>query len=277
MLMVIDAHQHFWQYHPVRDAWIDESMQVIRRDFLPEHLAPLLEDSGVDGCVAVQADQSPEETAFLLGLAEQHDMIKGVVGWIDLRAADISEQLQQYALHPKLKGFRHIVQGEPDDRFLLGENFCRGIKALSRHHFTYDILVYPKQLPAVEEFVPRFPEQPLVIDHLAKPDIKRGELKAWAAHMRRIAQSPNVHCKLSGMVTEADWQQWEPAHFRPFLEVTLEAFGPRRLMYGSDWPVCLVAARYHEVKDIITDFISTLSATEQSQIMGGNACSFYHL
>ncbi|MGO4293738.1 amidohydrolase family protein [Chitinophaga sp. RAB17] len=275
--MVIDAHQHFWQYEPVRDAWIDDSMQVIRRDFLPEHLAPVLEDNGVHGCIAVQADQSADETAFLLSLAEKHDIIKGVVGWIDLRADNINEQLLQYTAHPKLKGFRHIVQGEKDNRFILGEHFCRGIKALSQHQFTYDILVYPKQLPAVEEFVLQFPEQALIIDHLAKPDIKAGELATWAAHMRRIAQSPHVYCKLSGLVTEADWQQWEPAHFRPFLEVALEAFGANRLLYGSDWPVCLLAAEYHEVKGIVTDFISTLSTTEQNQIMGGNALSFYHL
>ncbi|HEY8958927.1 amidohydrolase family protein, partial [Chitinophaga sp.] len=169
------------------------------------------------------------------------------------------------------------VQGEPDNRFILGEHFCRGIKALQQHGFTYDILVYPKQLPAVEEFVQQFPEQALIIDHLAKPGIKAGELDAWAAHMRRIAKSPNVYCKLSGMVTEADWQQWEPAHFRPFMEVALEAFGANRLVYGSDWPVCLVAAKYREVKELVTDFISTLSTSEQEQIMGGNARSFYHL
>ncbi|PSL46783.1 L-fuconolactonase [Chitinophaga niastensis] len=275
--MIIDAHQHFWQYHPVRDAWINESMQVIRRDFLPEDLAPVLEANGVHGCVAVQADQSTEETAFLLALADQHDIIKGVVGWIDLRADDIHEQLSQYAAQPKLKGFRHIVQGEPDNRFILGENFCRGIKALSQYHFTYDILVYPKQLPAVEEFVQQFPQQQLIIDHLAKPDIRAGELNAWASHMRRIAQSPNVYCKLSGLVTEADWQHWQPDHFKPFLEVALEAFGANRLLFGSDWPVCLLAGAYEEVKGIITDYISTLSTTEQNKIMGGNAISFYHL
>ncbi|WP_142683348.1 amidohydrolase family protein [Chitinophaga polysaccharea] len=275
--MVIDAHQHFWQYDPVRHAWIDESMQVIRRDFYPEDLAPVLAGNGVHGCIAVQADQSADETAFLLALADKHDFIKGVVGWADLRAANISEQLEQYAAYPKLKGFRHIVQGEPDNRFILGEHFCRGIKALQQHQFTYDILVYPKQLPAVEEFVQQFPEQALIIDHLAKPDIKAGELDAWAAHMRRIAQSPNVYCKLSGMVTEADWQHWEPGHFQPFMEVALEAFGAGRLVYGSDWPVCLVAAKYRKVKELVTDFISTLSISEQEQIMGGNARSFYHL
>ncbi|MFY0254354.1 amidohydrolase family protein [Chitinophaga sp. 30R24] len=276
--MVIDAHQHFWQYHPVRDAWIDESMEVIRRDFLPEHLAPVLESNGVHGCVAVQADQSPGETAFLLLLAAAHDtLIKGVVGWVNLQADDIEAQLAQYAVHPKLKGFRHIVQGEPDNRFILGEHFCRGIRALSKYNFTYDILVYPKQLPAVEEFVQRFPHQPLVIDHLGKPDIRNGRLEPWATHIRRIARSPNVYCKLSGLVTEANWQQWEPAHFKPFLEVALEAFGPHRLLFGSDWPVCLLAAEYQKVKQLISDFISTLSTSEQYQIMGGNALSFYHL
>ncbi|CAL1516966.1 amidohydrolase family protein [Chitinophaga sp. MM2321] len=275
--MIIDAHQHFWQFDPVRDAWIDDSMQVIRNDFFPEHLAPILAENGVHGCVAVQADQSEAETAFLLSLADKHDFIKGVVGWIDLRADDITAQLAKYTAFPKLKGFRHIVQGEPDDRFLLGADFCRGIQALAVYDFTYDILVYPKQLAATADFVLKFPTQKLVIDHVAKPDFKIADMDTWAAHMRRIAQSPNVYCKLSGLVTEADWQHWEPAHFTPFLDVVLEAFGPDRLMFGSDWPVCLLAAEYHEVKSIVTNYISKLSTAEQNKIMGGNAISFYHL
>ncbi|RBL94133.1 amidohydrolase family protein [Chitinophaga flava] len=275
--MVIDAHQHFWQYDPVRDAWIDDSMQVIRGDFFPEHLKPVLAANGVHGCVAVQADQSENETAFLLDLAGKHAFIKGVVGWTDLRASNIREKLATYAVNPKLKGFRHIVQGEPDVNFLLGEAFCHGITALAEFGFSYDILVYPKQLAATAAFVKKFPEHRLVIDHVAKPDFKTGALEEWASHMRSIAQSPNVYCKLSGLVTEADWQHWKPAHFEPFLDVVLESFGPHRLMFGSDWPVCLLAAEYKEVKDIITQYISKLSDTEQNNIMGGNAISFYHL
>lgn len=275
--MIIDAHQHFWQFDPVRDAWITDSMQRIRRNFLPADLAPVLASNGVDGCIAVQADQSPAETAFLLNLAEKNSMIKGVVGWVDLRADDISAQLEQYSQHSLIKGFRHVVQGEPDNRFILGEAFCRGVKALARFGFTYDILVYPKQLPAVEEFVLKFPDQRLIIDHLAKPDIKSKAFDTWAAHMNKIAQSPNVYCKVSGMVTEADWENWKPSDFRPYLETVLQAFGPERLVYGSDWPVCLVAATYQEVKQLVTDFISPLSASEQAGIMGDNAITFYQL
>ncbi|WP_291912603.1 amidohydrolase [Chitinophaga sp. CB10] len=275
--MIIDAHQHFWKYDPVKDAWIDDTMEVIRKDFFPEHLQPVLQAHGVDGCVAVQADQSEKETAFLLDLAQKHDFIKGVVGWTDLRSPDIQEQLAHYAQFPLLKGFRHIVQGEPDPMFLLREDFCHGILALAQYDFTYDILVYPKQLPAVVEFVKKFPRQRLVIDHMAKPDFKSGELEIWAAQMRAIASSPNVYCKVSGLVTEADWENWQPGHFQPFLEVVLEAFGCDRLLFGSDWPVCLLAAEYGEVKEIVTNFISSLSPAEQQKIMGGNAIAFYHL
>ncbi len=275
--MIIDAHQHFWKYDPIRDAWIDDTMEVIRNDFFPEHLAPVFKAHGIDGCVAVQADQSEKESAFLLDLAAKHDFIKGVVGWTDLRSPDIHAQLAHYASFPRMKGFRHIVQGEPDPMFLLRDDFCHGILALAQYDFTYDILVYPKQLPAVEQFVQRFPEQRLIIDHLAKPNFKTGELAEWAASMKEIAKSPNVYCKVSGLVTEADWQHWEARHFAPFLDIALEAFGANRLVYGSDWPVCLLAAEYGEVKGIITAFISQLSTTEQQQIMGGNAITFYHL
>jgi L-fuconolactonase len=275
--MIIDAHQHFWNYHPVKDAWITDDMKVIQHDFLPEHLLPVLEQNDVDGCVAVQADQSEVETAFLLDLAEKHDFIKGVVGWIDLRADDIQDKLNHYNQFSKLKGFRHIVQGEPDPAFLLREDFCRGVHALAKYYFTYDILVYPLQLPAVAAFVKKFPHQHLVIDHMAKPDFKTGELKEWEKHMREIAKEPHVYCKLSGLVTEADWQNWQPAHFTPFLNVALEVFGSERLMFGSDWPVCQLAGSYTAVKQLITNYISMLSPTEQANIMGGNAVRFYNL
>lgn len=275
--MIIDAHQHFWQFDPVRDAWITEDMQTIRKDFLPADLEPVLKNNGVDGCVAVQADQSETETDFLLRLAGENAFIKGVVGWVDLRAGDVKSRLEHYAQFPLLKGFRHIVQGEPDKNFLLRDDFGRGIKALAEYDFTYDILVYPHQLPAVAEFVKKFSGHPLVIDHLAKPDFETGELKGWEQHIRNIARYKNVYCKLSGMVTEADMQNWKQEDFIPFLEVALEAFGPDRLMFGSDWPVCLLAAEYEEVAGIVRQFVSKLSQAEQTQIMGGNAVEFYKI
>lgn len=275
--MIIDAHQHFWNYDPVKDAWITDDMKVIQDDFLPHHLLPVLTQNNVDGCVAVQADQSEKETAFLLELASKHDFIKGVVGWIDLCAADIQERLSYYNQFSKLKGFRHIVQAEPDPAFLLREDFCRGIRALAKYYFTYDILIYPLQLSAVAAFVQQFPQQRFVIDHMAKPDVKSGNIKEWEKHMRSIAKEPHVCCKLSGLVTEADWQNWEPSHFAPFLDVALDAFGADRLMFGSDWPVCQLAGSYTAVKQLITDYISRLSTAEQAKIMGGNAVRFYNL
>jgi L-fuconolactonase len=252
-------------------------MKVIQADFLPDDLLPVLQQNGVDACVAVQADQSEAETQFLLELAAAHPFVKGVVGWVDLRAANLEERLQYYTQYTRLKGFRHIVQGEPDPNFLLKEEFCNGIRALQPYNFTYDILVYPIQLPAVEKFVQLFPQQKLVIDHMAKPYCKTGEIAEWEKSMRAIAKSSNVYCKISGLVTEAHWQQWTPATFAPYLEVVLEAFGPQRLMYGSDWPVCLVAAQYAQVKNIVTDCISRLGKAEQAAIMGGNAAAFYQL
>ncbi|GEP93792.1 amidohydrolase family protein [Chitinophaga cymbidii] len=275
--MIIDAHQHFWIFDPVRDAWITEDMSAIRRNFLPADLAPVLQANGVDGCVAVQADQSEAETDFLLQLAAENSFVKGVVGWTDLRSARLDERLDHYAQFPLLKGFRHIVQGEPDPAFLLREDFCKGVKALARHDFTYDILIYPYQLPAAVQFVEKFPYQRLVIDHLAKPYIKKGEVKGWEENMRAIGKHEHVYCKLSGMVTEADIRNWKQADFTPYLEVALEAFGPDRLMFGSDWPVCLVAADYPQMKKIVTDFIGTLTPAEQARIMGGNAAAFYKL
>ncbi|MGX5817447.1 amidohydrolase family protein [Chitinophaga lutea] len=271
----IDAHQHFWHYDPVRDAWITDP--AIKRDFLPEDLAPVLADAGVEGCVAVQADQSEEETMFLLQQAAAHDFIKGVVGWIDLRRPDIDERLARFTAFPLLKGFRHIVQGEPDNAFLLREDFCRGIAALEKYGFTYDILVFPRQLPAAVEFARKFPRHRLVLDHVAKPDFKTGRLDDWEPHIRALAANANVHCKLSGLVTEADLQHWKEPDFTPFLDIVLESFGPSRLMFGSDWPVCRMAATYPEVMNIVENHIARLSAAEQAQIMGGNAAAFYNL
>jgi L-fuconolactonase len=275
--MRIDAHQHFWKYDWVRDAWITEKMSAIRRDFLPEHLAGECAATGIDGTVAVQTDQSENETLFLLELAERNPNITGVVGWIDLRSPRVSERLGFFSRYSKLRGFRHVAQAEPDDRFLVCDSFVRGVKSLSEFDFTYDILIYPRQLPAALELVATLPEQRFVIDHMAKPEIKANGSTAWAKYMRRIAQNPNVFCKISGLVTEADWHTWNSADFRPYLDVVFEAFGAERLMFGSDWPVCLLAASYRQVKEIVEDYLGDFSTDQKNKIFGENAIRFYGL
>ena len=273
----IDTHQHFWQYNPVRDAWITEEMKVIQRDFLPSDLEPLLRQTGFDGCVAVQADQSENETAFLLQLAGENDFIKGVVGWIDLQARNISERLEYYTQFEKLKGFRHILQAEPRRDLMLTAHFQRGIRLLNQYNFTYDILIYPDQLPYIKTFVAGFPEQPFVIDHLAKPNIKERTIDEWKKNIADVARFENVYCKVSGMVTEADWRNWQKEDFRPYMDVVVEAFGPDRLLFGSDWPVCLLAAGYGEVLSICEDYFSGFSADEKTKIFRDNAIKFYQL
>ena len=273
----IDSHQHFWQYSPSSHSWINDEMQVLKRDFLPSDLEPLLTSRGMDGCVAVQAAQHERETDFLIHLADQHSFIKGVVGWVDLRAKNVEARLSHYAQFPVLKGFRHIVQDEPDPHFLLQPDFCRGIEALQKFGFTYDILVYPIHLEVAYLFASRFPEQPFVVDHLAKPYIKQQEIEPWASQMRKLASLPHVYCKLSGMVTEADWKHWHSRDFKPYAEVILEAFGAERVMIGSDWPVCLLAGNYGRVIHLGEELISALNPTDRTKIMGGNAARFYNL
>jgi L-fuconolactonase len=275
--MLIDAHQHFWRFDPVRDAWITDSMSILKRDFLPEEYADECDSNGIDASIAVQADQSEDETLFLLDLAEQSERIAGVVGWVDLRSPEIEERLRFFSQYKKLRGFRHIAQAEPDDQFLVGRDFTRGISLLREFGFTYDILIYPKQLPAAIELAARFPEQPFVVDHLAKPLIKDGSREPWASYMRTIAQNANVFCKVSGLVTEADWLQWKPEDLRPYLDVVFEAFGPERLMFGSDWPVCLVAASYRRVKEVIETYVYAHAAQHMEDVFGGNAIRFYGL
>lgn len=275
--MVIDSHQHFWKYDPVRLGWINEEMSILKRDFLPADLALVYQDAGVDACVAVQAEQSEEETNFLLRLADQNDFIKGVVGWVDLRSPDLFERLLHYHSFPKLKGFRHVVQSEPDPNFMLGPDFQRGIEQLHQYGFTYDILIFPNQLHAAIETVKSFPNQKFVIDHLAKPYIKAGKIKEWAANMEAIARFPNVMCKVSGMVTEADWSNWKTQDFTPYLDVVFQAFSSQRLMFGSDWPVCLLGGSYLEVKNILANYLQNLSETDRANIWGLNAAHFYQL
>ena len=275
--MTIDSHQHFWNYEPVKHEWIDESMAVIRKDFTPSDLKLVYDQNNIDGCVAVQADQTLEETDFLLDLASSNDFIKGVVGWADLRSENIENTLASYQDQDKLKGFRHVVQGEADHNFLLRPNFTRGISLLEKYNYTYDILIFPHQLGATLEFVKKFPNQKFVIDHIAKPYIKDGFFDGWAAMIKEIANYENVSCKLSGMITEADFNTWTEQQIHPYMEVVLNSFGAERTMYGSDWPVCLVAGNYTRVKNLTTEFIAKLSTTEQKAIMGDNAIQFYNL
>ena len=277
----IDCHQHFWRYDPREYGWIDEHMSVIKRDFLPADLEPRLRESGFDACLAVQARQSLDETAWLLDLADRNPFVAGVVGWVDLCSPEARAQLQRFAKHPKLVGVRHVVQGEPDDRFMLRADFGRGISLLEGFGLAYDILIYPRHLPVAVELVRRFPEQRFVLDHLAKPEIARGEIHAWARGVRALAASPNVVAKLSGLVTEADWRRWTPDQIRPYLDVAFECFGPGRLMIGSDWPVCTLAADYGKtmavVTDYLTDYLQGRPVAEREAVLGGNARAFWDL
>jgi L-fuconolactonase len=275
--MKIDSHQHFWRYDAVRDAWITDSMAALKRDFLPEGLAVELTANGVDASVAVQADPSENETKFLLDLAEGNGRIAGVVGWVDLLSPRVEERLEYFSHFSKLRGFRHIAQSEPDDRFLARKSFVKGVAQLRAFGFTYDILIYPRQLPAAIDLVARVPEQQFVIDHCAKPEIKAGRLSPWAEQMREIAKNKSVFCKVSGLVTEADWKHWKADDFKPYLDVVFEAFGPERLMFASDWPVCLLAATYHQVKQLIEDYVKGFSPADKEKIFGSNAARSYRL
>ena len=275
--MRIDAHHHFWRFNSDEYDWIDESMACLRRDFLPGDLKPELDRAGFDAAIAVQTRQTLEETKWLLELAEASPFIAGVIGWVDLRSPNLRAQLQEFARNPKLLGVRHIVQSEPDDRFLLQPEFLRGISALEEFDLTYDILIYPRHLPVATEFVQHFPRQRFVLDHLAKPLIKSGSLEPWSSGIRDLAQFPNVFCKLSGLVTEADWKSWKPEHIAPYLDVALECFGPGRLMIGSDWPVCTVAGSYYQVMNIVMEYFSSYPGQVRNAILGGTAEKFWKL
>lgn len=275
--MIIDSHQHFWNYEPEKHLWIDDEMSVIRRDFLSDDLQKVFAENGVDACVAVQADQTTEETNFLISIAENNNFIKGVVGWVNLRSESIEEDLLKYKKYDVVKGFRHVVQGEQDHNFMLRPEFLRGIELLGKYDLCYDILIFPHQLGAALELVKKFPYQKFVIDHIAKPYIKDGFFEGWAVMMREIAKHQNVYCKISGMITEAGYKTWTTEQVHPYMKLVLESFGAGRVMYGSDWPVCLVAGNYSMVKALVTDFISDLSQEQQNAIMGGNAAKFYNL
>lgn len=274
--MHIDSHQHFWQYNPTDYGWMSEAHHVIRRDFLPEHLKPLLDAAGVSGTFAVQARQTLGETDFLLELASRFDWIRGVVGWVPLCDPRVEQHLEHYSAYDKLIGFRHVLQDEPDDRFMLRDDFNNGIRALGRFDFRYDVLIFEKHLPHAIDFVDRHPNQPMVLDHIAKPRISAQEFdQAWANNIKKLGEREHVFCKLSGMVTEVRDAEWDLELIKPYFEVALESFGPRRLMFGSDWPVCLLCTDYSNWVDTVNILISSLTSAEQHDIMGGNAVRFY--
>ncbi|HOZ84124.1 MAG TPA: amidohydrolase family protein [Niabella sp.] len=277
MAITIDAHQHFWKFDPIRDAWIDDSMKKIQRDFLPADLEPVLKANGIDGCVVVQSDQSEVENIFQLSNAMQYDFVKGVVGWVDLQARDIQDKLAHFSYYKKMKGFRHVLQGEKDRALMMRKRFLNGIGLLEQYNFTYDILIFPDQIRYATNLAAAFPNQRFVIDHLAKPYIRDKKTEGWKQDMQNIAQLPNVFCKISGMVTEADWRFWKPIDFNPYLDIVVEAFGTKRIMYGSDWPVCLVAASYKKMKAIVDKYFQAFSSHEKQAFYGGNAIRFYRL
>jgi len=275
-MKIIDTHQHFWNYNPKIHDWINEDMQEIRKDFLPADLAPILKENNVDGCIAVQVDQTDAETQILIREANQNSFIKGVVGWVDLNSKEIETALASYTDTKVLKGFRHILQAEPKG-FMLQESFIQGLKKLQASNYTYDLLIYAHQLKEANALVKELPILPIVIDHIAKPNIKAGEIENWKKEITQLAQYPNVYCKISGMVTEANWNCWIAADLHPYLDTVLAAFGTERVMFGSDWPVCLLASTYSKWLQLVQNYFNTFSSSEQEAIFAGNATKFYKL
>ncbi|OKS86487.1 amidohydrolase family protein [Mucilaginibacter polytrichastri] len=276
-MLKIDSHQHFWKFDPVRDSWINDEMAVLKRDFLPQDLEPILNEFGFDGCIAVQADQSEVETNFLLENAEKNDFIKGVVGWVDLNSAGLEDRLVYYSQFDKLKGFRHILQAEQQRDYMLNDSFLNGINLLTKYGYTFDILIFPDQLKYIKAFVSACPGQQFVIDHLAKPYIKTGELDEWKKDIATLAEFENVYCKISGMVTEASWHGWKQTDFIPYMDIVFSSFGSNRVMYGSDWPVLNLAASYTDVMRIVEHYLKNFTETERNLFFGGNAQRFYKI
>lgn len=275
-MKIIDTHQHFWNYDPKTHDWINEDMKVIRKDFLPADLAPILKDNNVDGCIAVQVDQTDTETQILIREANQNSFIKGVVGWINLKDKGIEEKLEEYSIETKLKGFRHIIQAEPNG-FMLDASFQKGLSAIAKYNYTYDLLIYEAQLAEANTLIKQLPELPIVIDHIAKPNIKKGESENWKKEIKAMAQYPNVYCKISGVATEANWDTWTMDTLKPYIETVVEAFGTERIMFGSDWPVCLLASSYSKWLEILQNYFNTFSIDEQASFFANNAIKFYKL
>jgi L-fuconolactonase len=274
--MIIDSHVHFWKYNKKRDAWITDEMKILQQDYLPGQVSTSFKRNEIDGCVAVQADQSELETLFLIELAKTYPVIKGVVGWIDLKSERAEERLNHFSNYPVIKGYRHIVQGEPDD-FLLNKEFQRGVGLLKQYQYTYDILIYPRQLKSAVGFISKFPDQKLIFDHCAKPVIRDRTISGWEASIKEAATFPNVYCKLSGLLTEAKWKDWSAADFYPYLDIVFEAFGPDRLLFGSDWPVILLSGIYVQWKSLLEKYMERFNEEEREKVFGLNAVSFYNL
>jgi len=274
-IMKIDSHQHFWLYDPEDYIWITEELAVLKKNFTPSELKPLLDEAGMDGCISVQARQNRIENEFLLKFSEKLGFVKGVVGWVDLQADDVEKDLEELSERAKFVGLRHVIQDEPDDRFILGQKFMAGIGLLEKFNLTYDILVLEKHLPYTVEFAQKFPNQKFVLDHMGKPGVKDGRIDEWKAGVEKLAKLENVYCKLSGLVTEADWAKWKEKDFIPYMDTVMEAFGATRVMVGSDWPVCTLASKYSSVIDIAKRYVEKLSSSEQEAVMGGNAARFY--
>ncbi|HXB29173.1 MAG TPA: amidohydrolase family protein [Puia sp.] len=274
---IIDAHQHYWEFDPDRDRWITEEMKILQNNYLPSDAEILFNQNHISGSVAVQADSSESENQFLLELASHYPFIRGVVGWIDLQSVDLEERLKYYQKFPRLKGFRHLLQGEKQRDIMLNPDFKKGVGLLNKYEFSFDLLIMQDQLGFAEILAAAFPDQRFVIDHMAKPPIKNGMIAEWRSAMKKFAALKNVYCKISGMVTEADFEFWQKEDFLPYINTVLETFGTKRIMFGSDWPVCLQAGSYEEVKQIAEEYFKSFSYSEQSDFFGGNAISFYRL
>lgn len=276
-MLKIDTHQHFWKYNPQQHAWINSEMAVIQKDFLPNDLQPLLYNAGVSGCIAVQADESEGDNDFLLGLAKGNDFIKGIVGWLDFLDSNISSRLAYYSDFEEIKGFRYVLQGKEQRDLMLEKSFIRGIVAMNAYDFVYELLIFPDQLGYAALLVDQFPNQIFVLDHLAKPLIKASQISQWKSGIWALAQHQNVYCKVSGMVTEADWKNWDYEDFVPYLDVIFSAFGADRVMFGSDWPVCNLAGNYQKVIGIVENYVANLSLIEQEKFWALNAAKCYKL
>jgi L-fuconolactonase len=275
--MIIDSHQHFWQVGRFEYPWMSPELGVLYRDYLPEMLKPILKDCGVAKTVLVQASNSLSETDWLLSLADQHKFIAGVVGWVDLRDSGMAADLEVFCASRKFKGVRHLVESEPAEDWLVQPEVLRGLQTLEKHDVSYDLLVHTRHLKHVKTVAEACPQLRLVVDHMAKPPIASGEMAEWADALKEVAAYPNVSCKLSGLVTEADLTSWNVEDLRPFVEQALEFFGPQRMMFGSDWPVCLLAASYAQVLEAFQSLLRELSDEERGMIFGGNATKFYQL
>jgi len=275
--MTIDAHHHLWRYTPQEYGWIEDTMQLLRRDFLPADLKSAMRSAGVDGTIAVQARQTLEETRWLLDLADENDEIRGVTGWAPIAGPEFPGVMEEFDGRGKLKALRHVIQGERDENYILREDFNSGVRALEGSGLVYEILIYERHLPQTIEFVDRHPNQLFVLDHLAKPLIAGGVMEPWAMQMGELGKRENVWCKVSGMVTEADWRAWTPETLKPYMDVAVEAFGPQRLMAGSDWPVCLVACSYERWWQVLRAYFSSFSQQEREKIFGQNAVEVYDL